>query len=373
MKSHHTRRFLPAALLAFTASLQAQPTYTGLTVIKPSSESTYSIPNAINASGQVLFSDGSGGFFLWSNGNNTQITNSFGEGWLNTPYKQGLNDSGQVTGYAEVGEDRHYFIWSSEGGMTEITIDDVEEVRGLTDSGQVFGNAYGEPNSGFVWNAGVTTMLASPTGQTAYAYAMNNLGQVAGTTYNGDGETVALRWEANGDATEIGILGMGYVAAINDSGHVAGGFVDMDTFSDKVFYWDGETMTFIDPLPGDDEGVGVSAINASGDIVGLSEGNDERAYLYTDGVMYDLNTLVAGFLVEEGGDTAGFINLEYAHDINDAGQIIGSGRYYDGVGGTYSVAFLLDNTAAIPEPGAAAALAGLGALGLAMCRRRRLR
>lgn len=371
MKSHYTRGLLHVALLACAAGLHAQPTYTGLNVIKANSESNYSIPNAINASGQVLFSDGSGGFFLWSNGSNTQITNSFGEGWLNTPYKQGLNDSGQVTGYAEVGEDRHYFIWSSEGGMTEITIDDVEEVRGLTDSGRVFGNAYGEPNSGFVWNGGVTTMLASPTGQTAYAHAMNNLGQVAGTAYTGDGDTIALRWEANGEVTEIGSLGMGYVAAINDSGHVVGSFIDQETFAQKVFYWDGETMTFIDPLPGDDEGVGASAINASGDIVGLSEGNDERAYLYTDGTMYDLNALAAGFLVEDGGDTAGFVTLEYAHDINDAGQIIGSGRYYDGLGGTYSAVFFLDSLATVPEPATAAVLAGLVTLALAATRRRR--
>ena len=180
-----------------------------------------------------------------------------------------------------------------------------------------------------------------------------------------------MRWDANGAVTNTAVLGLGYVAAINDSGVVVGGFVDMETFTDRVFYWDGETMTFIDALPGDDEGVGANAINAFGDIVGTSEGDDERAYLFTSGQMYDLNALAAGFLVEDGGELAGFIHLENAYGINDAGQIVGQGIYYDGIGATHDVAFLLDSAAAVPEPAAVATLAGLGALGFASCRRRR--
>ncbi len=374
MKSHTTRWLPSITLLACAAGLHAQLTYTNLTMIDPGGSQS-SRASAINASGQTLVEDGNGNLFLWSAGTSTQVTTNLGAGSIFSPFSGALNDSGQVLGYVEDGEDYRYFIWSSGGGTTEVTPGSfIWEVNGLNNAGQVVGLLSGEPDHGFVWSSGGgTTQLASPHGNTTYANAINNSGQVAGRTTDENFNTVAVRWAPDGSVSDTLVLGMGYVAAINDAGVVAGGLVDSETFTETAYFWDGETMTTVDALPGDDEGVSANAINTFGDIVGTSEGAGERAYLYTDGDMYDLNALVAGFLVENGGDTAGFVTLWNAFGINDAGQIVGQGLYYDGFGSTYSAAFFLDSLAAVPEPSAVAALTGLGALGIAACRRRQLR
>lgn len=372
MKLHQARCLLfPLALFAGVAGLHAQPTFTGLTMIDPNGSQSSRV-SAINATGQVLVDDNEGNLFLWSGGSSTQITNGFGAGPVYASIRGGLNDSGQVTGYVEVGEDKHYFIWSSGSGMTELTTESIEQVRGLNNSGQVVGQAAGEPNYAFTWSSGGgTTALVNPYNNTGYGDAINSSGQVAGTANNSNGDLLAVRWESNGTMTEIAVLGMGGVSAINSSGHVVGDFVDMDTFTDKVFYWDGTTMTTIDVLSENDDGY-ASAINASGSIVGTSEGDDDmRAFLYVSGATYDLNALAAGYLVENEGDTAGFIRLENAYGINDAGQIIGQGIYYDGIGDTYNAAFFLNSLTAVPEPSTYAAIFGGLALGFVAWRRRR--
>ena len=70
-------------------------------------------------------------------------------------------------------------------------------------------------------------------------------------------------------------------------------------------------------LPGDSTAQ-AQGINRRGQVVGVSSGNaGNRAFLWEDGRLYDLNALVAGAVPG---------TLVSARDINDAGQITGDLR-----------------------------------------------
>jgi probable HAF family extracellular repeat protein len=101
------------------------------------------------------------------------------------------------------------------------------------------------------------------------------------------------------------------------------------------------------------------AINSRGVVVGVSSkiNGQSRAFLYSDGAMVDLNSLI--------NPLAGW-TLIAARDINNRGQIVGYGM----LNGGYR-AFLLSPQGSIPEPASWAMLiAGFGLVG-AVARRQR--
>ena len=105
------------------------------------------------------------------------------------------------------------------------------------------------------------------------------------------------------------------------------------------------------------------AINATGDTVGLSRITDTvyHAFLYSDGAMKDLNSLI---------DPLSGWALIAARGINDAGQIAGYGRYNGQIRAFRLTP--LDLGSAVPEPAAwAVMLAGFGLVGQMIRLRRR--
>ena len=172
-----------------------------------------------------------------------------------------------------------------------------------------------------------------PGDSASAATAINGKGQVVGISGECDvavGRFSALRavlWD-HGAVTEIPNLGgttWHTPMDINDAGDVVGfsnppGPGDpAGDFISHAFLWTRGSATAQDlgTLPGDAFSEAF-AINARGQIVGISFGgaSGSRAFLYQDGVMRDLNTLVPGNL-----DI-----LQSAQDINDLGQITGRVR-----------------------------------------------
>jgi probable HAF family extracellular repeat protein len=162
------------------------------------------------------------------------------------------------------------------------------------------------------------------------ATAINDRGQVVGISGICDravgrfSAIHAVLWE-NGRATSLGDLGQqawNTAMAINQRGDVVGfanvaGGATPGSFRAHAFLWtrhDG--IRDLGTLPGDvlSEALG---INERGQVVGTSctAGFAScRAFLWEDGVMTDLNTLVA----------AGYSgSLLFANDINDLGEITG--------------------------------------------------
>src|SRR5262249_12229968 len=102
--------------------------------------------------------------------------------------------------------------------------------------------------------------------------------------------------------------------AINNLGHVAGGAVFPNTRGVHPFLYDSTGMLDIS------NGAGGNArgINSSDEVVGSV---DRGPFLYTGGALYLLNNLI--------GPSTGW-DLAFALDINDSGQIVGTG-YHNGV------------------------------------------
>jgi probable HAF family extracellular repeat protein len=135
----------------------------------------------------------------------------------------------------------------------------------------------------------------------------------------------AVLWEKDGSARDLGNLGSAVVnmaLAINNHGQVVGGSSktpDATVFNGThAFLWTREKgMRDLGTLPGDVASAG-GGINDEGVVVGLSAGPDGgiRAFVWKDGVMTDLNTLVTA-------DSPLF--LLSAGVINSSGEIVGFG------------------------------------------------
>jgi probable HAF family extracellular repeat protein len=213
-------------------------------------------------------------------------------------------------------------------------------------------------------------------GSWSSGYAVNDAAQVAGYSLTKDGAFAAFRWDQqNGMRRLDGPNGSTDSRAfgINGAGAVAGSYRN-SSGDFRAAMWDSDgTVVDIGSLGG-----GYSfgyGINDDGSVVGFSYDGlgRQRAFIWTGGMLFDLNSLV--------NDVDWSFTAAYA--INAKGQIAGTG-YYKGV----STAFRLDpnrssssdeppllgdeleTISEVPEP--ALALPVLIGLGVLLYRRKRL-
>jgi probable HAF family extracellular repeat protein len=169
---------------------------------------------------------------------------------------------------------------------------------------------------------------------------INDNGEAVGTTGSCANSVVfplvsgphGLLWEPDGSVIDLGNLGAPVISvplSINNNGQVVGASSLTDdatpSYSTDAFLWTRETgkMRDLGTLPslsgvGRDVASGGISINDSGVVVGVSfdaMGNP-RAFIWQDGVMTDLNTLVPA-------DSP--LYLLFAESINSSGEIAGFG------------------------------------------------
>jgi probable HAF family extracellular repeat protein len=235
--------------------------------------------------------------FVWENGVMEALPTLGGDHGFAT----GVNDRGQVVGWAET---------------------TVEDPTCTQPQVLQFRAVMWEPR-----NDRMVELPPLPGDSTSAATAINQRGQVVGISGECDiavgrfSARHAVLWE-RGQVREIGNLGgvsWHTPMAINERGDVVGfsnppGDED-GSFNARAFLFtrDGRTID-LKTLPGDETSQALG-INARGDVVGVSSGpNGNRAVVWLDGKVMDLNTLAGAEFAD---------SLVTAEHINDAGQITG--------------------------------------------------
>jgi probable HAF family extracellular repeat protein len=266
-----------------------------------------------------------------------------------------INSAGQVTGFAlnavpdpysmqdavifnsSNGTQTRAFIWE-DGRMQDIGTLGGPDAYGfyVNESGQVAGISYmtGDPNSAtgfpevhpFLWDHGQMNDLGSFGGSgiplvTVFVNGLNNRGEViGGTAFPGDPNPHAFLW-SGGKLIDMTMQGNGgsFFAAnkINDHGIVAGGLYSSNQGAEAGI-WSNGVVTHLGVLPGDCDSEAWS-ISSRGQVGGVSvscDGLTWRAFLWEQGSMVDLNTLIP---------RGSSLQLLYPITINEHGEISGNG------------------------------------------------
>jgi uncharacterized membrane protein len=306
-------------------------------------------PNAINEVGQIAGDNGSSNAFLYSNG----VFNTFlGSNGLGVAY--GLNNLGHVVGTSYTSGKAFVYDGTTVADIVP-DLPNVSLAYGINDSDQIVGDIDFDFTTGYsqflYHRASDTLEIASGlqvNGNTTVV-AINNSGQfiVNAGHSSGDDFTLSTRLYNNSTSfTEIPLIAgelsnNGMMSfAINNLGHVSGSGPVTD-IGQSVFLYDGTNTISI----GSGSGVGMNDLDQ---IVGI---NADGAFLYDGSTLNNLSNLI--------DPSSGWV-LQNAKDINNLGQIIGTGLLNGEFHG-----FLLTPTA-VPVPGAVwlfgsalAAVAGL--------------
>jgi len=228
---------------------------------------------------------------------------------------------------------------------------------GMNNAAQVVGMSVStsDPNRAAIWQNGTVEALASPTSGDNSAAAINNLGQIVGYSTNAAGNHQAAFWtSASATSQNLGTTWAAYESFafdINDNGQIVGEFTHNGSSYTGAVLWTNGTATLLPGFSDSSTYTYAKAISNTGVVVGTC---GSSAVMWQDGVITDLNDLVAG---------TGW-RLTASSDVNDLGQIIGAGYNPQGV----LTSFLLTPTPT-PIP-AALPLFGSALAALAAVRRR---
>ena len=269
----------------------------------------------------------------------------------------------------------------------------------INDKGQIVGHSYTASGSirAVLWEIDPRTKtykirdlgFLSGGDPYSYAFAINNLGQVTGESMTASGHAHAFLWDPVKGMQDLGVPTGGFYSSgfgINDSGQVAGMWVDTEYAQYHGFFYSGGAIHDLgltsEPYWRSD----VRAINNSAQITGwrYDSTSGHRAFLY-DGSVHELGTTSGdGYAINNKGQVVGGIyvpsgdyhavlfsdgsmtdlgtlggTFSTAYGINDEGQVVGwsnagasthAFRYSDGVmrdigtlGGNYSEASAINN------------------------------
>ncbi|HAX78748.1 MAG TPA: hypothetical protein DCY88_23680 [Cyanobacteria bacterium UBA11372] len=309
--------------------------------------------------------------FFWDNSSGMISLVPTG-GYYNYTPVIGINNLGQVIGTGYEFGSRYFFFWEKNTSIIRLQWNcyylGCNSANAINNSGQVVGSIL-RTESGtlrpypFLWEKNTGMVYLGTLGVNyGSANAINDLGQVVGSSTTADGQNRAFLWEKNSGMINLGTLGgyydsYGYpidyssATAINDYGQVVGSSTTADG-QNRAFFWDNSNgMIDLGSLGGNSSDA--KAINNLGQVIGYSttaNGQNRPFFWDKSSGMSDLNDLVS---------PAGWI-INTIAGINNAGQIVGNGLY----NGQYRAFVLTPNTSkSVPEPSSALAFLALGAVG----------
>ena len=249
-----------------------------------------------------------------------------------------VNSSGQIVGYAYTpgpGPSRNRAFSYSNGIMTDLGTLGGSGSRGLgiDAAGNVVGAA--DTTTGnqhaFYYSSGTMNDLGTLGGSGSVAYGINSENVIVGSANISDDSAYHAFSYFGGTMRDLGTLGGDYSAAysINEIGQIVGYSVTNKTQRHAALFSGGGIIDLGTLGGSSSEAYG---INSAGQIVGYA-GN--RAFLYTNGTMYDLNSTLDG--------SGNGCMLLAATSINDSGWIVGYGT--SGEGDVHAVLL-----SPVPEP-----------------------
>jgi probable HAF family extracellular repeat protein len=285
----------------------------------------YSIATAINGAGQVAGEADAGGadHAYFFDGTTMNDLGTFGGA---DSHAFGVNSSGQVAGFAAYSSGVEHAFLASGGSLQDLGTLGGAYSYGLAvnDAGQVAGYAATGDlgvSHAFQYDPinGMTDLGTLGTGTVSHGNAINRLGQVAGDAAISVGGPSHAFLYSGGPLVDLGTLGgsVSVAECLNDRGNVVGYSTLSGSSLTHAFRDNGTTMTDLGVLAGQTSS-SAWGLNDAGQVVGVS---GSRAFLYSNGQMVDLNSL----LVSGTGWT-----LNSATAINNHDQIVGLGQNPNG-------------------------------------------
>lgn len=254
-----------------------------------------------------------------------------------------INNKGEAVGISTTADNEvHSFLYSS-GRMQDLTqAYGLSAVSAINDRGDIAGQT--ADSRAYVFRNGRVEVIGP---RTSTADAINKPGDVL-VTYFSYGQPSRTAVYSGGMLSDLPRVGKAYASglALNDAGWVAGYFTEGASPS-QAFLYDGAKIVELAPAAASSTAYD---LNNLGDAVGTMDG---RAFLYTNGELIDLNTLI---------DPDADLLLTSAIAINDSEQILAASC--DRAGVFCYATMLLSPVPAVPEPSTVAMLlAGLALSG----------
>ena len=157
-----------------------------------------------------------------------------------------INDRGQIAGIAKETRGPYKpFLWPPDTGTGEAVALQAQRTAGhlhVNDVGQIAGTLV-DPNGNkcaLLWDSdGTEVPLGTLGGQASCATAINRQGQIVGWSETSDGSRHAFVWDAAGGMQDLGTLGgrQSRACSINDSGQVTG-YTQMGDTQWRAVLWD---------------------------------------------------------------------------------------------------------------------------------------
>ena len=263
-----------------------------------------------------------------------------------------INNNGQIVGYSEDAMGlRMGTLWDGRGGMV-----DIHTAIGslgssipwdINDHGVITGQASITPGfaKGFVWDQTNPVVVAGTPSfyQGGSNLSINNSGEIVGSAFFfGDPDDVVLAVPDDRGGyvfPDFGPSGFNFSRAttINNNSMVVGHSTaesTTGTWNAAIFTTDTrEPVITLGTLPNLDTSESLD-VNDNGMVVGYAwdgtgSGFDPRAWVWADGVMFDLNELL--------GEDSAFEILSRANAVNAQGDIVGFGRLKGGGTGAFLI------------------------------------
>jgi probable HAF family extracellular repeat protein len=224
----------------------------------------------------------------------------------NPGYASGVNNQGDIVGSVTLLNDLTSYAFVYKNGLTtDLPVSSSAigpaAAMGINNRGDIVGFSGIGPEHPFLYSHGLIQDLGTLGGSNGEANAINDLGEIVGSSETTSNAEIHAFLYRQGQMTDLGTL--------------KGGLSYPNTnVSTRAF----------PPIVSE-----AYAINNWGMIVGIATAANgaPHAFVYNDGKMTDLNDLVK--LTHTNGPP-GFLELNGANGINDSGQIVGAGRYWDG-------------------------------------------